>query len=410
MRVFLDALRQIGRDLAGQKLRTALTVFGIVWGTAAVSLLLSFGESMHEQMLRNAAGIGQGVVINFPGRTSIPYQGLGKGRALRVTYEDVERLRRSVPLLARISPEYQASMIVQADERRLSVSISGVAPAFAEIRNTVADPGGRFLNALDERDRRRSAFLGTQIKKDLFGAADPVGTTIHMDGIPFLVVGVMKEKILYSNYAGPDENRIFVPASTLRALSGQEEVDLFVYKADTVAHTPHVKRGVQAALARSKRFAPEDEEAMMVWDTTDARAFFSDFMAIFKSFLAVVGSFTLIVGGIGVSNIMNVVVEERTHEIGIKMALGASPARILWQLLIESLAVVAAGGAAGLALTWTICAIIPTDAIREFVGEPRMTPGIAIVTVVLLGLIGVVAGWFPARTAARLDPVVAMRL
>jgi putative ABC transport system permease protein len=139
-------------------------------------------------------------------------------------------------------------------------------------------------------------------------------------------------------------------------------------------------------------------------------AFFDSFMKIFKTFLAVVGSLTLVVGGIGVSNIMSVVVEERTREIGIKMALGARARRILGQLLIESLVVIAVGGLLGLGIAWTICEFVPTESIREFVGAPELSPRIAAVTIALLGLIGLVAGWFPARAASRLDPVVAMRM
>jgi putative ABC transport system permease protein len=187
-------------------------------------------------------------------------------------------------------------------------------------------------------------------------------------------------------------------------------MDNFVFTGRDVTRTKEASAEVLRVLAGRHRFDPEDKEALAMWDTSDMAKFFDTFMLAFRLFLGIVGSLTLVVGGIGVSNIMNVVVEERTREIGIKMALGAQPRGVLGQFLAETLVITAVGGAIGLAVTYGLCRLFPAFGATEFVGDPHLSPGLAFATVVLLGTIGLIAGYFPARTAARLDPVVAMRM
>jgi putative ABC transport system permease protein len=194
----------------------------------------------------------------------------------------------------------------------------------------------------------------------------------------------------------------------MKALTGQQYMDLFIFTSKDVTQSEAALEEVRGIIAAKHRFDPDDQEALMVWDTTEAARFFDTFMLAFKLFLGIVGSLTLVVGGIGVSNIMNVVVEERTREIGIKMALGAKPKSILRQFLMETAIVTGVGGVLGLAIAMGICAIFPSN-LTEFVGDPVVSPKVAALTAVLLGTIGLLAGYFPARSAARLDPVVAMK-
>jgi putative ABC transport system permease protein len=203
---------------------------------------------------------------------------------------------------------------------------------------------------------------------------------------------------------------LVIPATTMRALTGAKYMDNFVFTGRDVTRTKEASAEVLRVLAGRHRFDPEDKEALAMWDTSDMAKFFDTFMLAFRLFLGIVGSLTLVVGGIGVSNIMNVVVEERTREIGIKMALGAQPRGVLGQFLAETLVITAVGGAIGLAVTYGLCRLFPAFGATEFVGDPHLSPGLAFATVVLLGTIGLIAGYFPARTAARLDPVVAMRM
>lgn len=410
MRHTANSLRQILRDLRSQKLRTFLTVLGIVWGTTAISLLLAFGQGFHKQLIKNSRGLGNNIVIAWPMRTSITFEGLGKGRRIRLFKRDIELVRARSVYLGSISAEFSDRLKVQYESQTLAVSISGVEPSFGEMRNLIPEAGGRFINPIDEERRRRVAFLGSAIAEDLFADADPVGREVRVIGLPFLIVGVMQQKNQESNYSGPDRNKIFIPASTFRALTGQLWLDNFIFTAAEIGQTDAAMEEVRSIVAGKHRFHPKDQDALMYWDTSEMGRFLDTFMLAFQLFLGVVGSLTLVVGGIGVSNIMNVVVEERTREIGIKMALGAQPRAVLGQFLAETLLLTAVGGTLGLALTAGICALFPSLGLTDFVGDPKLSVVVSLGTVALLALIALVAGYFPARTAARLDPVVAMKM
>jgi len=406
----LNIIRQLIRDARGQKLRTLLTLFGMIWGTAAVSLLLSFGDGLHKQMAKDMAGIGNNVVIGWPTRTSMPFEGLPKGRYIKMDESDIRLIRKKALGLEFLSAEYSGNFKLQRDEKVLSVPVSGVETDFHEIRNIIPDVGGRFLSPIDLDLKRRVAFIGNKLAEQVFGETPPVGQTIQLQGSPFLIIGVMKKKVQNSMYGGPDDGRVFIPASTFRMMTGQKFISNFVFTAVDVEMIGELIKDVRTIMAERHRFDPSDEEAISLWDVSENAKFINTFMLAFKIFLGLVGCLTMVVGGIGISNIMNVVVEERTREIGIKMALGAKPRLILGQFLIETLAITVAGGAIGLLITLGICAVFPVLNLTEYVGEPNVSHGSALVVAILLGLIGFISGYFPARTASNLDPVVAMKM
>jgi len=406
---FSSFFRQLGRDLRSQKLRTFLTTFGIIWGTVAVSLLLAFGHGLHRQMIKSAAGLGDRIVIAWPMRTSMTFEGLGKGRRMRMMEEDIDYLDNQVDLIAGISSEYSQAMITRYGERQRSVDVSGVSPVYGSMRNMIPAVGGRFINELDIERRRRVVFVGNELAEDLFGTLDAVGEEVMIHGSPFLVVGVLVPKEQDSSYSGRDHSKMIIPESTFRALTGAKYVDNFIYKAPTPDLNETLNEQVRAALSSRLRFHPDDDQAVQVWDTTEMFVFMDAFMLGFQIFLGIMGVLTLVVGGIGVSNIMNVVVEERTREIGIKMALGARGRSILAQFMLETMVLTAIGGAIGLAISFGICTAFPTS-LEEYVGLPTLSPGLAILTASLLGVVGFLAGFFPARDASRLDPVVAMKM
>jgi putative ABC transport system permease protein len=409
MVTFKDVLRQLFRDVRNEKLRTFLTIFGIVWGTVAISLMLAFGTGLHKQLVKNTAGLGDRIVIVWPGLTSIPYEGLGKGRRLRITEEDLAAVRNEVPGLKRMSGEYMTSMRLDYGTKTLSTDISGITAEFGDMRNLIPESGGRFINPIDDENQRRVIFLGDRLKENIFGASDAIGKTVLLNQSPFQVVGVLKRKTQDSSYSGRDNEKAFIPSSTFRALTGDKYVDNIVMQAANSDRTKQVIEDVRVAFGKRLRFDKEDKEALSIWDTTEQFQFFDIFMLSFNAFLGVIGVLTLIVGGIGVSNIMNVIVEERTREIGIKMALGAKQRWILGQFLLETMLVTFFGGAIGFAVSYGICAVFPA-APQDYIGKPELSPLVCLLTATALGIVGLLAGYFPARDASRLDPVVAMKL
>ena len=410
MTSFGSFLRQLVRDIWSQKLRTFLTVFGIIWGTVAVALLLAVGEGMHRRQTKSFAGLGDRIVIAWPSRTSLPFEGLGKGRRIRVDESDIEFLRKRIEGLAGISSEYTENLRVRFGDRTRLVDVSGIVPVFGEMRNLIPAKGGRFINPTDIEQRRRVVFVGNELAEDLFGELDPMGEKVMIHGSPFVVIGVLLAKDQDSSYSGRDHSNMYIPSTTFRALTGRRYVNLFIFKAPTPDQNKQLTERVLAALGERKRFDPSDTQALGIWDTTDMFVFFDNFMLAFKLFMGFMGILTLTVGGIGVSNIMNVVVEERTREIGIKMALGAKSRTVLSQFLLETFVFTAIGGIIGLAITWGFCAAVAGSPAEDAIGTPVLSPQIALLTAVVLGLVGFLAGYFPAREASRLDPVVAMKL
>jgi putative ABC transport system permease protein len=405
-------LRQFLRDVRAQKLRLFLTVFGLVWGTAAVTLMLAFGEGLHRNVLKAQKGLGDAIVIAWPSRTSKTWQGLPRGRRVQLTDEDIALLRREVEEIGRISEEYATDGARMTwGKKSLSVDVSGTNVEFHEMRSMNPQEGGRFLNQTDMDDRRRVVFVGDQLAIDLFGeGVNPVGETVKIDGSPFTVVGVMVQKEQDSSYSGRDKDKAIIPASTFKAIYGTKYVENFIFQAKEIQKVAAAKKKVIAVAAQKYRFDPEDEEAIQMWDTTEGMKFLDTFFLAFRGFLGIVGALTLVVGGIGVSNIMNVVVEERTKEIGIKMALGAKRRYVIGQFLFETLFITIVGGVSGFLISWGICSVFPSFGLQDFVGTPQISIQVAAITTAILGAIGLLAGYFPARTAANLRPVEALRM
>ena len=406
----LSFLRQMLQDVRHQKMRTLLTLLGITWGTVSVALLVAFGEGLEARVRKNMRGLGESIVIAWPAATSLPFEGLGKGRKIRVSEEDLEVLRREIPD-ATFSGEYQRNESRFRRERvRLSPHMSAANSVFSVMRNLIPEAGGRYVNDLDLDRRRRVVFLGNKLKEDLFGQGEAVGRTVMIDSVPFLVVGVLEKKAQDSSYGGRDQDKAFIPDTTFKGLFSQRYVSNFVFQARHPSLVPEVRKAVYAVLGRRLKFDAADKEAIGMWDTSEGEKFFDTFFLTFRTFLAVIGSFTLMVGGLGVSNIMYVVVEERTREIGVKLAVGAKPRYIQGQFLLETLTLTAVGGVLGFVITLAVLAVFPFLKLDEFIGTPAASPVVVLTTAALLGTIGLVAGYFPARRASVLDPVVALKL
>ena len=241
-------LGQLARDIRSQTLRTFLTTFGIIWGTVAVALLLAFGEGLHRQQIKSFAGLGDHIVIAWPSRTSLPYQGLGKGRAVRMDESDIDFLKARIQGLDAISSEYSANLRLRLGDQGRGVEVSGVSPVFGELRSMVPAEGGRFIDPIDMEQRRRVAFIGDQLATELFGDGDPVGREVVVHGSPFVIVGVMVAKEQDSSYSGRDHSKLIVPSTTFRAITGQRYIDNFIYRATDPKLNKQVSAQITAAL------------------------------------------------------------------------------------------------------------------------------------------------------------------
>jgi putative ABC transport system permease protein len=396
-------------DLRRQKLRSTLTILGIAWGTVAVVVLLAFGTGLQTQMQKNAKGIGENVVILFPGRTTKAFEGFPEGRRIRLEERDVTILRHEVRAIESISPEYGRWHPVRRETQASNPYVTGVYPEYGEIRNVFAEPGGRFINPLDLEGRRRVAVLGDKLKELLFADQDAIGEQVFIGETPFTVIGVMAAKRQNSSYQSRDQDRIFIPASTFQSVFGDKNIERIVYRTVDPTLSEAVQGQVREILGRRYRFDPTDRDAVRVWDTTEQLKFFRYLFLGFNLFLGVVGSFTLVVGGIGVANIMYIVVRERTREIGVRRAIGARRLHIHAQILVETFLIIGIGAVLGFGLAVGLVELASLMPMQEEIGTPTLSPGVLAATLTLLTLIALFAGLFPARRAANLDPVEALR-
>lgn len=405
---FRIILSQFLRDLKAQRLRTGLTLFGLGWGTFCVVVLLSFGEGIHVKQRETSASMGERMILIWGARTSLSFEGLPRGRAIRLQEADAAAIRAGVAGVTGAIAEYQGWAPMRGPGGENSASISGVTPAFGPIRKLDPEPGGRFLNDIDERDRRRVAFLGAQVREDLFGDVPAVGGTIEIRGVPFLVVGTMAKKEQNSNYSGPDDRKVFIPSSVAVATLGLRHPNNLVVEIAEGVVGRQTTAEIRRVMARRHRFDPADEQALSVWDVGEGLEMFDRIFTGFRVFLMMVGVFTLAVAGIGVANIMSMVVEDRTSQIGISMALGARRGWVLGQILLETVLVTLIGGALGAALSAAVVAgasMLPIEA----VGTPVLSMQTLLLTAGVLGLIGIIAGMGPARRAALMRPAEALR-
>jgi putative ABC transport system permease protein len=406
----LTILSQLADDMNRQRMRTILTVLGITWGTTAVVTLLAFGVGFQRQMETNARGMGDGIVLVSGNRTTLPFRGFPERRRIRLSEEDADLLRREVQTIDMVTPEYGTwGRYVARGDKRTEVFITGVEAQYGELRNVFAADGGRFLNDQDVANHRRVVVLGNEVKRLLFGDDEAVGQEVLIGRSPFTVIGIMVEKTQNSSYNARDQDRVFIPLTTYRALEGSRYINFLLFRPTDPELAPAAIEGVRSVLGRKYAFDAVDQDALNVWDTNEMMKMFKYIFIGFNLFLGIVGSFTLVVGGVGVANIMFVVVQERTREIGIRRSLGARRRDILAQVMLEAVLIVGVGAAVGFGISVGITRGMGMLPIDEYVGIPTISPAVALLTAVLLTVVALAAGLLPARRAAQLDPADALR-
>ncbi|KPK98058.1 MAG: hypothetical protein AMJ90_10025 [candidate division Zixibacteria bacterium SM23_73_2] len=403
------------RDLKKQRKKITLTTLAIAWGTFSIVMLLAFGEGLKNQMSKANSGLGKGICIMWGGQTTIPYQGLGKGRRIRFTEEDVELLKSRIPEIENVGGEYNRWEIAMTyGKKTLTERVNGLYPCYEEMRSHYPEKGGRFINDLDLKYKRRVVFLGNELKERLMGnEKNVVGKTIIINSIPFTVIGVMREKLQMGAYGGMDEDKVSIPATTFKAIWGYTYFNNLVYQPKDPEKAEQVEKEVYKVLGAKHKFDPEDERALGIWDVINqAKEMNKVFLGI-SIFLGIIGGMTLLIAGVGVANIMFAAVKQRTREIGIKMALGGKRKDIMSQFILESLMIAFFGGGAGIVFTVIIVRILQAIPIQseglQFLGKPTISWDVMAVTIVILGLVGLLSGFFPSRKAAVVNPVESLR-
>lgn len=406
-------IKEFLQDIRTQKLRAFLTTAAITWGTLAVILLMAFGEGLSFRMQEGLLNAANNIVSVYGGQTTKKHKGLPIGRTINLVEQDANIIAQSIPEVAVAVPGFGTHVRLRVGEQIVSTYMEGVHTEFEFLRRLYPAAGGRFLNVKDMEERRRVVFLGGVIAKELYPADDPVGKSVEINGLPFTIVGIMPKKLQTSMNNGPDDRRAIIPFTTFQSIFGWKHIRMITVQPRRPEDGPQIEKEIRRVLGRKYQFDAEDEGAVQVWNYIE---FLKQGEKVFKSiniFLTVIGAMSLIIAGVGVANIMYVVAKERTAEIGIKRAVGAKKRHILFQFIFESLLIAFTGGGIGILLSvgviklmWSIPA---EEGAMEFLGRPLMSGAVIIVSVGVLTLIGLLAGLFPARKAANVDPIEALR-
>ena len=413
MRTLLDIVRQSLATLWAHKLRSFLTMFGIAWGVGSLLLLVGLGEGFRSGQARQLSTLGQDIMFVFPGRIPAVAGSSQSGQTYHFTYDDYVAIKAEARTLRAISPVINRDDIrAVSDYGSTSGQIFGVAPDYNNIR-TIPVSTGRWFNDEDNAEHRRVAIVGWELLKNVFPGRPAVGSTILLNEIRFDVIGVLA-KVGQEGENGTNA-RIFVPIETMRDLfrlkgeNSENAISFINYRPRDKAEHLRSKQEVHQIIARRHHFDPKLEDAFEDWDTIENSQRVDKIFDAMDYFLGVVGLVTLGLGAIGIINIMLVSVTERTKEIGLRKALGATHRNILTQFFVEGMFLTVFSGGIGLLLAggfMTLLAQLPSP---EGFDTPRIVPLSALAAIFSLAVAGIAAGLYPARKAALLAPVEALR-
>lgn len=412
LRLDLDSYKEILDTITRNKMRSFLTGFGVFWGVFMLLLLTGGGSGLKEMFNAMFNGFATNSAIIIPSATSKSYKGFNKGRVYSLTYKDISRLRESVPQLDAITPVLyaQSSGTIAYNDRKANGSVQGTTPDYSK----VSPPKiyyGRFINAVDIKEQRKVCVIGKKIYQNLFGTGNPCGKRIKIDSYFYEVVGVDFCATGASLGGNPSETVILPITLMQKVYNRGNSVDIIALTARGNTQMTSLIPNIRNVIAQSHTFDVNDEEALMILNTEVMFSIMDNLFKGINMLIWLIGLGTLMAGAVGVSNIMMVTVRERTTEIGIRRAIGATPRNILTQIISESIVLTIVAGMSG---------IIFAVAILEMVELGMTTDGIlaahfqvnfwtAIVAALIISTLGVLAGLAPAWRAMSIKPVDAMR-
>jgi putative ABC transport system permease protein len=411
-----EIFRQTIATFRAHKMRIFLTMFGIVWGISSVILLVGLGRGFSADQKRRMQTLGKDLVIVWGGRTSSQIGGLAAGREITLVIDDARLIRDECYLVKTVSPEMRRTIPEVSQFNSASRGVVGIWPSYQDFRSLILDEG-RLLTDDDERDSNRVVILGFAARRQLFPGQPAVGATLLIKSVPYTVVGVLAEKKQNSNYNGPDNDYLFAPYSSVaRDFPPPEKkgivrgfLDDIVFEvADAEEHDEAVLQ-VRRTLGRVHHFEAKDKDALFIWDTMEGAKMVAGIFNVVTIFFGCVAIVTLGLGGIGVMNIMLVSVTERTREIGVRKAIGATRQDILKQFFAESALLTVASGVLGLTFGLGACIALSSLPLPDFVPHPIISTISIVVSLVTLSVITLTAGMYPAQRAADMTPVESLR-
>jgi putative ABC transport system permease protein len=413
----LDIFKQTLSSLWETKLRSFLTMFGIVWGITSVILLVGLGIGFNVDQQEHLRTIGTDIAIIFGGKTGAQAGGYAAGRDINLTVDDAIAIQQQASLVKTVSPEIRHSVSEVSQWNAANRPVRGVWPEYQRFRSLTVEQG-RLMSAQDEREGARVILLGAEANRQLFPGKPVIGQPLMVAGYRYTVIGVLAKKKQNGSYgSGPDNTQLFAPYSAMaRDFPPPERPGVVRGYVNNIVVEPispdlHEKALAQVTriIAERHHYNPNDKEALWIWDTLQGSKFTERIFGVMTIFFGAVALLTLALGGIGVMNIMLVAVTERTREIGIRKALGATAVDIRRQFLVESAIITIVSGIAGLAIGVGLCLLLRLVPLPDFVPHPVISPIAIIASLSTLTAITLLAGMYPALRAADLSPMECLR-